>query len=359
MMLPHEVFAHWYSKDRAAFNDIFMGGKIGEDPATVEGFWREVIRRRDPRIKNHEMANREDWLRRAIPISLHGDAVPVIRPGKAGSKSLDVFSFMGILGGGPALFVKTMIWCIFENCKATGEGNFDTMKVFWQIMVWSLSCMYSGVYPAADFRGHPFPPGSSNAAIAGQWLAGGHFAVLWSVKGDLEHYAKCYGMNHLASNSPCMFCPANRGDDPSMVFTNFNEGASWKAQTWDAAGFKRQATDLHPIFQLPYISVTTFEPDELHIVHLGTSLHVVGSTLWLLMYSVLDEGSPAANLAKVWELVQQYYKTQKTSWQVSSLTLSMFVDAKSLAKGYPCLKAKGNETKHLVPAILAAWSICT
>eukprot|EP00959_Pyramimonas_sp_CCMP1952_P409469 8581540-Pyramimonas_sp.AAC.1 len=98
-LLPHLMFSHFYNADKSEFCNKYLGlppdGKSHSDK--LEEFWRCVIERKDPRIMNHPMARVPNWQRWAIPICLHGDAVPVVRVGKPGSKSLDCISFQSLV----------------------------------------------------------------------------------------------------------------------------------------------------------------------------------------------------------------------------------------------------------------------
>eukprot|EP00972_Heterocapsa_arctica_P083287 12272700-Heterocapsa_arctica.AAC.1 len=74
------------------------------------------------------MARRADWATLAVPMALHGDAVPVLAVGKAGTKSLDVFSWQSILAQGTTLQVKSYVFSMFEQNKAKTETHGrDTM----------------------------------------------------------------------------------------------------------------------------------------------------------------------------------------------------------------------------------------
>ncbi len=91
LLLPHLLFAHIYATAKNRFNQLFVGG-VGDMAAALEAFWSEVERRNDPRLKDHPMTRKRQWKRRAIPLAIHGDAVPVVAVGKHGTKSLDGIS---------------------------------------------------------------------------------------------------------------------------------------------------------------------------------------------------------------------------------------------------------------------------
>ena len=92
------MFSCLYHKYPDRFHDIFPIGETSR--ATMEHFWRGVIERRDARIKYHKMCGRDGWMRCAVPLCVHGDAVPCLFTGKADTKSFDVFSMQGLLFAG-------------------------------------------------------------------------------------------------------------------------------------------------------------------------------------------------------------------------------------------------------------------
>ena len=49
-----------------------------------------------PQLKNHPVLERETWKKRAIPLCIHGDGVPLTGLGKSWSKFMDVFTVSSI-----------------------------------------------------------------------------------------------------------------------------------------------------------------------------------------------------------------------------------------------------------------------
>ena len=94
---PHEMFHHLYDQHKRVFNKLFIGNVDG-DTEHLATFWKESIARRDPRLQRHEMFARVGWEKKAIPISIHGDGVACIRTNRAGARTLDVYSWQGMLG---------------------------------------------------------------------------------------------------------------------------------------------------------------------------------------------------------------------------------------------------------------------
>ena len=108
--LHHLLFAHLLNISKELFNFKFLGRNGGPDK--LEDFWTDVERRGDPRLLNHPMKRRPRWKRRAIPITVHVDGVPVIAVGKSGTKSLDNLSWGSLLAVGGVLTIKLWITAV-------------------------------------------------------------------------------------------------------------------------------------------------------------------------------------------------------------------------------------------------------
>jgi hypothetical protein len=358
-LLPHVHFAHLYTNHRAVFDLQMLGGR----PEVVKTFWGGVLQRRDPRARLHPMAVRENWDALAVPIALHGDAVPVIAVGKAGTKSLDVFSWQSVLALGTTLQVKNYVYSMFEQNKAKTElHGRDTMAEIGVVVLWSLRALFEGLWPSQNHRGEPWAAGTAEATLAGQPLAGGYFGVTWLVKGDLDYFTKTLHLRSYNANEPCDLCPCDKNKDKTWWPTNFGPASAWKANLLQPAAWRALYPEgLHWLFSLEYLSNLNIEPDELHIIYIGTSQYMLGSVLWMLAYSVLA-GTPMDNMALVWERISQLYTTMRISCQYTSLGLSSFheIDTKypnrASNKHFPKLKGKGAELKGLAPVLLAVWN---
>eukprot|EP00974_Lingulodinium_polyedra_P065210 6304984-Lingulodinium_polyedra.AAC.1 len=101
---PHEYFAWLYANHRGAFDKLFLEGD--GSGSHLQHFWSTVKERKDPRLETHNLSDRPEWDTRAVPISIHGDAVPCVSIGKAGTKSYNIYSLSGLLGSGSTLEQK-------------------------------------------------------------------------------------------------------------------------------------------------------------------------------------------------------------------------------------------------------------
>ena len=155
-ILPHLVFAFFFSGMRSNFDAKMFGPEGAED--RIHDFWSEVVHRRDPRLARHPMCDKIDWMRRAIPLVIHGDAVPVVKVGRPGTKSFDCLSWASLLASGHTLKVKNWMFGLFEQNKGV-----DTMDEVWRVLMWSFRALYEGEHPRTDWDGNAWPDKSLEA----------------------------------------------------------------------------------------------------------------------------------------------------------------------------------------------------
>ena len=72
--------------------------------------------------------------------------------------------------------------------------------------------------------------------------------------------------------------------------------------------------EFHFVFELPYLSCHNLEPDELHVMHLGTTMYMLGAVLYLLCFNVLD-GTPEDNMHAIWTDINQFYTDHRVVTQ--------------------------------------------
>ena len=186
-LLPHILMSSLFAQQQGVFFERFCGAVDAAGASQkLSEFWSEVVSRRDPRIANHPMCRRAGWQRFAIPIMIHGDAVPVVAVGKAGTKSLDCLSFQGLLARGGSLEAKSLMFSIFEDSKLLSG---ETMEVVWRILVHAFESAYLGTHPSHPHdSADPYDPLSSEGRIAGTplcsialpfFLSSGASKVIW------------------------------------------------------------------------------------------------------------------------------------------------------------------------------------
>ena len=255
--------------------------------------------------------------------------------------------------------VKSFLFGAFDDAKTkppvrTGPG---TMRSCWKVILWSLKAAFEGRWPDRDFNDDPWPIGSFEASKAGTLLAGGFFMVLWSLKGDLDYLAKGLHLRHYSRNEFCIFCPANSVlGDFGMNWNNFRGDSTWKTCPFTVDQWRAAHEDLHWMFtELPYVTHHNVDPDELHLLHLGTTPRLLGSIFYILCYMCMP-GTPQQNLDQLWNRICIFYKRHGTETQFSNISLGSFCNTKSPGAHYPEFKGRGAEMKDLIRPTLDCWT---
>ena len=113
--------------------------------------------------------------------------------------------------------------CLAFFTSSEVKENRSTMENIWAIVMWSLQAVFTGKWPTHDVSGNALADGN-----AGKDLAAGLRFVLWSLKADLDHWAKAYGLTHCNSNDPCEFCTASRKGNHLGWHNYFGKDARWR-----------------------------------------------------------------------------------------------------------------------------------
>ena len=349
-LLPHVYFADTFANRSQIFEETMLGGDASNPPK----FWAGVVERRDPRLAHHPLMRKPDWMRKCIPLSWHGDAVPCIGVGKATSRSLDVWSWQSVLAlRGKSTDVKNIATSIFSASKGSG-----TEEAMGKILLWSFQALGDGVWPEKDHNGKAFSevaPGSMHAKQAGLPLADGFFGVVWLIKGDLDYLANSLHLRHYSARMPCELCPCDNGLDQRHWASNFGPSSVWANSSYSRAQWSALRAEVpHWLFRLPHVSNLNIEPDELHLLHLGASMWALGSVLWLIVFRIMDR-SVSENVDHLWCRIRASYDKLKPDAQYSNFSLSSFCDPTRPRAHYPKLKGRGAEVKCLVGVMAVVW----
>jgi hypothetical protein len=337
MLFPHELFACMYTHHREAFVERLCGSTAGK----VEAFWRAM--ETHPNMPTHPLRLRENYLTRCIPLSLHGDGVPVAGIGKSWSKSVECYSWSSLLYYGRTLDSNFLMFFLYKQLCVT-DGAVTTIDQVWTALSWSLHALFTGLWPSHDWQGRAYPRGTRHGDLAGTPLAEGWFAAVWVLRGDLEYFWQTLRLEHPNSNSPCVLCRCNTTTVP---WTDFRRGTGWEAHVWQPAAWLHARPGRHQLFRLPGISVCSVVPDLMHTKHLGVDAYVYGSCLSWLVRFVLP-GDANDNLQVVTEMLKRAYRELHSASRFGTLRFSMFESADH----FPKLKGKANELRHLGPALL-------
>ena len=351
MFLPHVLFAWYYHNDNKRFSQLFSGGLDGN---ARKHFWRELQRRKDPRLDVHPMTRTRGWEKVTIALLLHGDGVPVLQIGRSGTKSFETYSIQSVFTSGPSKVVKMQVFGLFANSICP-----TTMQEIWRILCWSFYFLGEGRWPHLDWNSAPWTDAHPFFRDrAGEYLADGLKAIIYSLKGDLDHLTKAYKLRHYNSNLMCDACPANRMPiNRRLLYNNFDMDCLWPSQMYSLDQWKAEYAGkfLHWLFTIPGVNHFSIEGDELHINFLGVSQYTLGSVLSKLIFVILP-GNPEENAEELWAMVCDFYRRNATDNQYNNFKTGTFCDPDKREREFPCLKGKGAEVKDLVPALLWIWT---
>ena len=345
---PHELFSTLYHEYPWHFRKTVV-----PSTAKLHAFWDS--QEFNVALHGHPVQRREGWRDLAVPISVHGDGVPVVGVGKGWSMSLEILTWMSLLGVGSTLETNFYIYSIFKDLVVEGETvGTDTYKTFWRKLRWSMMALWRGTFPFTDENGHPLH--GPSACKAGEPLAGGFFGVMYVLRGDLEWaWERLKLCNYRAvTEGPCCYCPCNGRDIPWTDF-RLHPRAAWMTMLRTAEWWHENHDEIIELMTLPGVSHLTFYGDMMHTKHLGTDAYFFGSVLWMLSYLVLP-GTATANIETVWQFIHQWYRDHPEPRTVfGTLMLSMFSVPEDPTASYPMLKGRAAEIRHLGPPLLAAW----
>ena len=178
---PIDMFEYMFSTFPAAFMELLA--------KNVRKFWDEV-NPSDPRLLGHPLLEKGNYREKAVPLVLHGDGAQFARKAQ---QSLLVCSWRSLLNTAFD-FGIFLLFCLPKSIrvKAGGDGP-DSARTLWRVVVHLLNALFEGRHPTHDHTGAPWPARSRQAAQAGKDVgAGGFFAVVWNITGDLLFWLKIW-----------------------------------------------------------------------------------------------------------------------------------------------------------------------
>lgn len=346
-LLPREYFA-------AMFEDADLWSKtILPQEDQLEKFWTAF--EGHPLMDQHPIKRRKNWKRTVIPLSLHGDEVPVVGIGKVWSRSVLSFSWMSMVAnamGARGQDISFYIFGIFEKfvCGATAN-SIRTMATVFQIFHWSFEALWKGLWPSVDHRGIPWPHDSWQHRRAGKPLAGKFSAISLQLCGDLDYNAKWLGTQVSTNHSrPCPQCRACF-TGPCTWHDN-RAGSPWQQNLLGRGDWRGHWTTQCQLFLLPGMSCWSIALDLMHNLYLGWLQHFFGSVFYLLTHECLEE-EPLQNLRVIDAAIKAIQRTDNTrgKYRQRLCKLTMFMKR----SGYPKLKGRAAEIRGLDYALHQIW----
>ncbi len=203
---------------------------------------------------------------------------------RTGSKSMEVVSWTSALSQEQTRASCFLMAQVPKHCLKT-KGLGQTWPDVRRKLIWSLTALRAGTWPAKHWSGKPWPIGSKEALQAGTLLAGGFKGQVVATKEDLEWMASHFGLNSLGTLKPCCLCEANKADQ-DMPYTDCNAKATWMSSIFSNLSWKqyrqRQNLVIHPLLDeaiLDNAGIEQFMPDWMHTKHLGVDAYLLASCI--------------------------------------------------------------------------------
>ena len=118
----------------------------------LKSFWS--TNRLHPSFSASEVRLIPDFHHWVIPISVHGDEVPVTGIGKSWAQQMVVISWTSMVGGGSTREASFLIFAFFEKLRSISEDDKrDTINRFFSMLAWSLRWLLRGQWPDRDVDG--------------------------------------------------------------------------------------------------------------------------------------------------------------------------------------------------------------
>jgi hypothetical protein len=212
---------------------------------------------------------------------------------------------------------------------------------------WSLFWLFKGKWPTRDDHGVKYTEGV-DALRAGTDLAGGFFAVVFGLTGDLPYMSDNYDFPDCNSAEPCGLCQANATTNP---WTDCCEEPCWFPTAWIVLGVEAWRAwfgEDHPILSLPGVCAMMFLGDWMHNKNIGSDNEFYGSVLEYFCFDVA--GDPHDILAGIWSDIHTWYRDHGTQSKYSTMKTSMF----HKKNGFPRLKGRAAEVKNFGKPLLYA-----
>jgi hypothetical protein len=147
MLLPHELFAAIYHNYPRAWQQSLVPSE-----ARLMAFWE--AQKDHPQFLGHPVRKRANYQSRCVPISLHGDDVPVTGVGKTWTGKITQWCWASMIGRGPTTAMLFWIFALFERLRVrAADGTETTLHAFFKVLRWSFGILFHGVWPDRDHHG--------------------------------------------------------------------------------------------------------------------------------------------------------------------------------------------------------------
>ena len=326
-ILPHKFFRALHKERYANFVRALRGPE-----GAAEEYWSNL--RQTDFVRRHPLLSDR---KHSLPIGMHGDAGPYSK-----QDSLMVISWNSLLGTGTTR-TKRFVFTFLRKV----EYNRETLDRVWQVLAWSFNAMARGEDPAIDWDGNPI------SALEGP-LAGPYTGVLTQIRGDWQFYVEIFQFPPWnGAIRMCWMCRAS-SVIRRLAFTDTSEEAGWRGTKFTDESYRRYMRGLGLAIPLLLalvlgLRLECISIDALHSLDLGFSAHITANTFWESIrrhcWGASDQPGNAALLDKA---MIEHCKANNVPSRIQGQLTTERIRSTS-DSGYPKLKAKGAQVRHLAP----------
>ena len=284
-----------------------------------------------------------------IIFGLHGDGVPMQKNGQTVECFSLNFPFI------PAC--ERLLWGVLEKrffCKC-GCGGRHTLDPIFELFVWMMRLCDLGSWPSGRHDKRAWLTSDRwRSKLQGLF---GWTGSLAQVRGDWSWYKAAFSFGGWCAKEICWLCGATQRDG-AAPFTEVDSKARWRRTRYLSGQFLKKMRDMgvaiSPLLKCPGMKLAYITIDTLHALDLGFALDVLGNFFWALVSEkgILDGSTIDTRVTSLWAWIKKVYKAQNTQCRVQALTRDMIL-SRSKSNAKPKLRAKGGESRHLVPVALA------
>ena len=215
-----------------------------------------------------------------------------------------------------------------------------------------MAALQSGKFPSHDWEGKPFAPHSWEGTMSGKYLANGFCGHLTSIQGDLDFFASSLALPRWSlKEGGCPSCQCTLEGDKTWQKFNCKDHIlhlEWTSEQW------KNWTKRSPckLFCIPHVTGVNVFLDYLHLKYLGSDMYMYGGLLWLMVFTILDHGSPLANLEYIWGRMKFWYGQLGVTHRYHFFNRLTMFQRKS---GPPKLRGRGVEVLGLNHVMVKIW----
>ena len=152
-LLPHETFATLW-QNPATWKKVVV-----PQEAHLLEFWKLQKDGCHPQWQGHPLSfTKEERWAKMVPLSLHGDEVPITGLGKTWSKKMCNWSWHSLVSMEAGVQQSQhFIWGLFDKTGVyePGPHGYRTIDKFMGLLRWSFWFLFLGIWPTEDVDGNP------------------------------------------------------------------------------------------------------------------------------------------------------------------------------------------------------------